>query len=141
MDEDQFRFVVRGDRIKEKLRERCRNSTVVNTPTGPFCAEQVNASVAFNVQGRVSKGAGHCVGVDMVQEVCVSVHLSFCLAGHSSVCLSVCSLMSPLKPSCKWSSVIPAMSTTRRQACVCAVLTRSLSSTAATIQTDTSMYL
>ena len=68
MNEDQFRFTVRGDRIEKRLRESCLNSTVANTPTGPFCAERVNASVTFNVQGRVSKGAWHIVGVDRLQD-------------------------------------------------------------------------
>ena len=70
VDEDRFPFTVHGAGIKEELRERCRNSTVVTTPTGPFCAELVNASVEFNVQERVSKGEeweGHVVGVEMVK--------------------------------------------------------------------------
>ena len=67
VNEDQFHFTVQGVRIEEELRERCRNSTVANTPTGPFCAERVNASVAFNVQGRVRTGRA-CCGSGTVQD-------------------------------------------------------------------------
>ena len=137
---------MRGAGIEEELRERCRNSTVVITPTGPFCAELVNASVKFNVQERVSKGEeweGHVVGVEMVKDeswlLVVTNEPSLQDTSCLSVCLSVSSLMSPLRSLWKWSSVILAMPTMRGLARVCAVLTKCLSSTAVTIQTDTSM--
>ena len=101
VNEDHFHFTVQGVRIEEELRERCRNSTVANTPTGPFCAERVNASVTFNVQGRVRKGEGmlwYCarwrqaVGGMFTMSisygtphVCLSVRLSVCLHVRLSV--------------------------------------------------------